>query len=355
MAYTFRKILIIHPGGIGDLIMFTPAVRILKNNFPDAKIDIFTGYTPDAAGVFEEGGIVNKIFRFDFSKKNLFDKIKFIWHLRKEKYDLSLLPAGANHFKGGIGSFLIGAKVRVGGGKKGLFYTHTSYFDKNKHKIDAGIDLLRSLNLRIDYALAVPFLDFDKEKDFASLFLARNNLENKVLIGLHPDYDRYQKFKGFKRWPKEYFIELGRKILDDIPDALIILLGGPDEKESCLEIKKNLDENKRIIIAAGYPLKQETALIDKCTVFVGSDSGLAHAASTTKAASIVIFGPTNHQITGPRGKNVHIIKEKCDTPYDIYDSRFKRKDRGDPCECLKKITPDRVFNKIKEILKLQHE
>lgn len=339
------KILIIHPGGIGDMVMFTPALKILKNNFPDAKIDIFTGYTPEATGVFKEGGIINKAFRFDFTKKNLFNKLRSIWQLRKEKYDLSLLPADVNHLKGGIFSFLIGAKVRVVG----------SYFDKNKHRIDAGIDLLKDLGLRVDYPLPAPFLDFNKEKEFVDYFLARNNLENKVLIGLHPGCDRYQRFKGFKRWPKEYFIELGRKILYNIPDAFIILLGGSDEKESCLEIKNKLDENKRIIIAAGHSLKQETALIDKCAVFVGSDSGLTHAASTTNTALIAIFGPTNHLIMGPRGKNVHIIKEKCDSPYSMLDRRFKRSDRGEPCDCLKKITPDRVFNKVKEILKLQHE
>jgi len=63
MAYNFRKILIIHPGGIGDLIMFTPVIKILKNNFPGAKIDIFSGYTPEAPDIFEEGdGIINKVF-----------------------------------------------------------------------------------------------------------------------------------------------------------------------------------------------------------------------------------------------------------------------------------------------------
>lgn len=350
MVYDFHKILIIHPGGIGDLIMFTPAIKILKNNFPDAKIDIFAGYTPEAAGVFDEGGIINRFFRVNFAKNSLFDKIKFIYQLRKKKYDLSLLPADVDHFKGGIISFLIGAKVRVGGGKKGLFFTHTSSFDKNKHKTDADIDLLKALGLIIDYALPAPFVDFDKEKEFVDYFLTENNLKNKVLIGLHLDCDRHQKFKGFKRWPKEYFIELGRKILNDSPEVFIILFGGPDEKEPCQEIKNKLNEDRRIKLATSYSLKQETALIDKCAVFVGSDSGLAHAASTTRTNLIVIFGPTNYKITGPIGKRVHIIKEKCDNPYNIYDSRFKRSDRAEPCDCLKKITPDIVFDKIKEIL-----
>lgn len=350
ISHNLNKVLIIHPGGIGDLIMFTPAIKILKNSFPNARIDIFAGYTPESKGVFEEGGIVNKFFNVNFAKNSLFDKLKFIFQLRKEKYDLSLLPLGANHFKGGIMSLLIGAKVRAGGGKRGLFFTHAYFSDKSKHKTQASIDLLRAVGFKIDYEPPVPFMDFNKEKEFVDKFLSENNLQNKTLIGLHPDSDKHQKFKGFKRWPKEYFIELGRKILNNFPDDFIVLLGGPDEKGPCKEIKNKLNNDARIKIAAGYSLGQETALIDKCSVFVGSDSGLAHAASTTGTNLIVLFGPTDYRITGPRGKRVHIIEEKCDNPYNIYDRRFKRGERSEPCDCLKKITPDRVFNKIKEIL-----
>jgi len=320
--------------------MFTPVIEILKNNFPEAKIDIFAGYTPESAGVLEEGEIINRFFNINFVKNSLFKKLKFIYQLRKERYDLSLFPPGANYFKGGIISFLIGAKVRAGGGAS---------FDEKKHKTDAAVDLLKTIGLKIDH-IPAPFINLEKEKEFVDCFLSENNLKNKVLIALHPDCDRYQKFKGFRRWPKEYFIELGRKILNNFPEDFIVLLGGPDEKAACQEIKSKLGEDRRIKLAAGYSLRQETAIIDKCNIFVGSDSGLAHAASTTKTNLIAIFGPTNSQISGPRGPRVHIIEEKCDNPYNINDRRFKRDDRSEPCKCLKKITPERVLEKIKEIL-----
>lgn len=333
MKNNFNKILIIHPGGIGDLIMFTPVIKILKNNFPDAKIDIFAGYTPESAGIFEEGGLINKFFAIDFTKNSLFDKLRFIYKLRKEKYDLSLLPAGVNRLKGGIINFLIGAKKRVGGGS-----------NEDKHKTEASVDLLKTLNLKIDYPLPAPFLNFDKEKKIAKEFIEKNNLENKVLIGFSIGSGTKQQFK---LWPNENFEELGRKILDSRPDAFILLFGSSNEKGLCLEVKNYLGKNAVPVI--GKTLSQAAALIDKCRIFITSDIGPCHIAAATRTDLIVIFGPTIPERTGPVGLNVHIISEKCSYQYhDVFTPKY---DFSRKHNCLRKITPDVVFNKVKEILK----
>jgi len=333
MKNNFDKILIIHPGGIGDLIMFTPVIKILKNNFPSAKIDIFAGYTPESAGVFEEGDIINKFFAVDFRKNSLFDKLKFIYKLRKEKYDLCLLPADTNFLKAGIVNFLIGAKKGIGGGNH-----------KDKHKIEANIDLLKILNLKIDYPLPTPFLNFDKERKFAEEFIEKNNLKNRTLVGFSIGSGTKQRFK---LWPKENFIKLGQKLLENNPDNFIILFGSPSEKEVCSEVKNYLGKNA--VLITGQTLSQAAALIDKCRIFVTSDIGPCHIAAVTKTDLIVIFGPTIPERTGPFGPNVHIISGECSNRYhDIFTPKY---DINKEHQCLKKITPDIVFNKIEEIIK----
>lgn len=340
------KILIIHPGGIGDVIMFTPAAKLLKNNFPDAKIDIFTGFTPSAGDVFEEGGIINKIFKFNFAKASFFDKIKFILDLRKEKYDLAIVAAGANPLMGSLFAYFTGAKIRLGEYKKSKFnfYNRQAKMDGNKHKINANLDLLKVLGIKTENSQPFPFFEIsNNEKKFAQYFVEKNNLKDKILIGFAIGSGLKQQFK---LWPKENFIELGRKILTKIPGVSIIVFGSTNEKELCLKIKEELKEN--VLVAADYSLKQAAALIDKCKIFVASDSGLAHIASTTNADLIVIFGPTIPERTGPVGPKVHIIKERCSYCYhDIFSLKY---DMNRKHQCLKKITPDKVFNKIKEIL-----
>lgn len=345
----FKHVLIIHPGGIGDLIMFIPVLKILRENLPQAKIDFFIPFSLPDGDILKQNNLVNRILKFSLNKNNFIRKAKFIYGLRKEKYDLSIMPSAVNPLRGGILSFLIGANVRAGESrknKKSLFYTHTSLLCKDKKTTENNIDLLKAIGLKINSPLPPPFLEVDsKEREFANNFLIRNNFENKILIGFH--LGGCSKNQKFRRWPKENFIELGNKILNDLENTFILLFGGPEEKKLCLEVKSKLDENTMAI--CGYSLKQVAALIDKCKVFVSPDTGLNHIASTTKTNLISIYGPTDPKRTGPFGrKKIYILKERCRYPYNPDTSKNYDKKRAHTC--LKKITPNKVFNKIKEIL-----
>ncbi|MBU2540159.1 glycosyltransferase family 9 protein [Patescibacteria group bacterium] len=350
MVYNFKKILIIHTAGIGDLIAFTPVLRILRNNFPKATVDVFVLYTPESRHVLQEGETVNRIFEFAWTKNSFFNKLKFLYRLRKEKYDLSTTPTDLHPLKGKILSFFIGAKVRVGEERKnksknGLFYTHTSLLRQDIKRTESDMDLLRAIGLRIDYPLPAPFIEVSsKDEEFADNFLIKNSLNNKILIGFHPGSGENQKFK---RWPQKYFIELSRKILYNFPNAVILIFGGRGEEELCLGIKNELDKNAMVI--SGYSLKQVAVLMNKCKVFVSSDSGLNHLASTTKTNLVSIFGPTDPKRGAPIDReDVYILKENCEHSYNL--DTYKNYDRERVHSCLEKITPDRVFGKIKEVL-----
>lgn len=346
MIYNFDKILIIHPGGIGDLVVLTPSLKILKENFPNAKIDIFVSYTTNAAGILQGPDIINRIFSFNFQKNIFFNKIKFIHKLRKEKYDLVIVASGVNPFKGSLFAFLIGAKTRVGEYRKSKlrFYTHQVKLNEDKHKIETNLNLLKALDIKIgNSVLPLIFTIDNNDKKFANEFIKKNNLKNKILIGFSfaSGYG-----KQFKDWPKENFIELGKKILDNFPNISILLFGSLNEKDLCSEISNGLKRN--VISIIDYPLKMVVTLIDKCKIFVASDTGLGHIAATTNTNLIAIFGPTIPKRTGPVGTKVYIIEGKCKYRYhDIFTPKY---DTNKKHQCLKKITPDRVFNEIKKIL-----
>jgi heptosyltransferase-2 len=345
MKLNIHKILIINPGGIGDLIIFTPALQILKNNFPEAKTDVFTSFTPVSSQVVQGGRLVNGVIDFDWNKNNFFEKIKFIYKLRKEKYDLSVIPSGPNPLKWGIFSYLIGAKLRLGEYKKlkTLLYTHQAKADSNLHKVYSSINLLRILGLKID---KIPWPIFElkeKDREFAQEIILQIGAKNKILIGFHPGAGEKMQFKV---WSKDNFIKLGREILENYDDTYLILFGGPKEKEACREIKEKIGE--KVFLATNFNLKQIAALIDNCRIFVSSDSGLSHIASTTKADLITIFGPTIPERTGPFGERVHIIKEKCS--YQSNDSFTPKYDTKRIHKCLEKITPERVFNELEKFI-----
>jgi len=343
-----HKILIINPGGVGDLIMFSPALQILKNNFPDSIsiIDIFVSYTTGRTGIFQDSLFVNKIFFFDFQKNNFLSKIKLIHKFRKEKYDLVFVASGVNPLMGSLFAFLTGAKTRAGEYRKAklTFYTNQVKLDVDKHKIETNLNLLKALDIKIESPAPLPFFEMGADdKKFAEEFIQKNSLENKILIGFSIGSGTAQQFK---LWPKENFIKLGKKILDGCPDAIILLFGSLGEKDLCLKMQNELEE--KAISVIGKTLCQVAALTDQCRIFVSSDTGLSHIAATTSANLIAIFGPTISERTGPVGPRVHIISEKC--RYRYHDIFTKNYDTNKKHECLKKITPEIVFNKVQEII-----
>ena len=339
-----HKILIIHTWGLGDLIMFTPCLKVLRENFPQAQIDMFT---VSAKGVFDENSIVNTIFEFEWKKRRLFDKLTFIYKLRKEKYDLAIVTTSINTFKGGLFCFLIGAKMRVGEYRKtkSPFYTNQVKLDGDKHKIETNLHLLKALGIKIDAnTKRQQFFQFgDIDREFAKDFIRQNGLEDKVLIGFFPASSPEQQFK---RWGAENFIKLGELILAKVPNSFILLFG--DNQESInAQIMEGLGSKGAYI--AGYQLKKVAALMDKCKIFIAGDTGLGHIAATTNTNLIVILGPTIFERSGPIGDRVFIIKEKCRYPYhDVFTRRY---DTTRDHQCLKKITPAMVFDKVTLIVK----
>lgn len=338
MFTCINKILIIHTWGIGDLVMATPALRILRESFPKAIIDILVKQTA-VSQVLQEGKTINRIFKLENLKK--------IFKLRKKKYDLVFVSAGINPWKGGLFSFLIGAKFRIGEYRKLKipFYTHQVLVDARQHKVDSNLSILNTFGLKIGKNIPRPFFEFDKEsKEFAKNFILKINGRNKILIGFHPGAGAKQ---WFKVWHKENFIKLGQKITKKYKDARIIIFGGPTEQELCETIRDKI--NKNTFLAINFNLKKVAAIIDSCQVFVSSDSGLGHIAATTKTNLISIFGPTNPKRTGPIGPRVRIIKKHCNYFYnDISGAKHNAKKSH---KCLQKITPERVFNGLENIIK----
>ncbi len=62
-----------------------------------------------------------------------------------------------------------------------------------------------------------------------------------------------------------------------------------------------------IPIVSGLPLTNLAALLSRCRLYIGSDSGVTHLASAVGAPVIAIFGPTDPVVWGPRGQSVHVI------------------------------------------------
>ena len=339
MIKSFKKILIIHSWGIGDLVMFTPSLRILRDNFSDSQIDLLILGRKSVAQILLERQTVNRILHFYWNDKSFFEKLKLILRLRKEHYDLSIMTSRVNPAKGGILGFLLGAKTRAGlvdSKKKSFSYNISALWNPNQSVIDSNLALMPGLGLKADKRPEVFSEISSGSFKFVDEYLQKNHSLQCLLVGFHPGAEMVHRYL---LWPKENYIKLGKEILKKHPSARIIVFCGPDEKDICQEIYEGIGE--RTILAQGLTINQVIALIDRCQVFVASDSGLGHLAATTKTNLISIFGPSDALNYGPSGPRVKIISAEC---RHLYDGKRDH-------TCLKRIAPEMVFQEAEKVLK----
>lgn len=105
------KILIIALSGIGDALMFTPALKLLRTHLPDPQIDVLVMFK-GAHDIFLNNPNINDVYHFDFLKEGSFKSFKYVLRLRR-KYDASINVYPSNRKEYNIINFLIGAKKRT--------------------------------------------------------------------------------------------------------------------------------------------------------------------------------------------------------------------------------------------------
>jgi len=105
------KIIIIALSGIGDALMFTPALKSLRVTLPDAQIDVLVMFK-GAQDILINNPNINDVYRFDFLREGNIKSLKYVLSVRG-KYDASINVYPSNRKEYNIISFLIGAKNKA--------------------------------------------------------------------------------------------------------------------------------------------------------------------------------------------------------------------------------------------------
>jgi ADP-heptose:LPS heptosyltransferase len=338
------KMLIISLSGIGNTIMYTPALRALRKKFPRSQIDFLVRKKTfgevlenndevDNILVFENGGMLKKIF-------NLFK-------LFKTRYDVSIINFPSRSYLINLFSFFVFAKTRLGHSYNGfnLSFLQNKRIKANPniHDIEQDLELLKLIGITYSKEDCMPSIKC--QSHYGDEFFAKNKLRNNdFIIGIHAGSSTDNNFK-FKRWGIEKFGELCNKLIDK-HNAKIIFFGGPDE----IELKRKLNgliNEKGFII--NTDVKGGVSVVRKCRLFITNDSGPMHFAAASGVRTVALFCPTSHIRTRPYGdRNIVIRKNYCDHgfgyPFKSTSSKLIDND------CLEKISSEEVYNRIKKYL-----
>lgn len=342
MKRHINKILAISTTGLGNLILYTPVLKILHQEFSSAYITLLVA-NPVCAALLEKSSFINEIIVIDKKRHQGLKFFQLLRQIRQKKFDLVITSFLDKSFKVALFSFLSGAKYRLGYLNRiyGLLYNYRTKIRDIKHEIEYNLDLLRSIGIEIrSREEKSPFIhltpDGEKSADF---FLGKNNIyEQDLLIGIHPGGG--VDIGPTKRWPKEKFAVLGDMIIEKYK-AKIILVGGKEERNICTEIAR-LMKYKPIIATGEVDIETTACLIKRCKVFVSNDSGLMHLAAAVKTKVVAIFGPTLFWKNYPWGEGNIVIRKDlpCSPCYS-----YKKIVCNNP-QCLKRIKVEEVLEKI---------
>ncbi|MFQ6082552.1 MAG: glycosyltransferase family 9 protein [Candidatus Aminicenantia bacterium] len=335
-----NKILLIRLRVIGDIVTTTPAVTVLRKNFPQAFISYVVEFP--YLELVEGNPNINEVIVLD-RKSSWSEFREFIKKIRSSKYDLAI------DFHGGPRASLItllsGAKIKVGFKVKyrNIFYHFKVPRGKENghyHSVESHLNLIKSLGIRIDKIppLLLPSPS-QQEKERIDKFLRDNNLFASKNIVLH-----ISAGNQYREWGIDNLARLVN-LFSKKSNLKIILIGNKKDKEIEKELMKKI-KFQPLSLVGQLSLRELRELIAQSDLFIGSDGGPMHIAASTNTPIVVFFGPTIPAIFGPWQAKAKIIEKE----FDCRPCRQKKCIYQD-FRCLRTISPEEVYQASLEFLR----
>ncbi|MFH1618268.1 MAG: glycosyltransferase family 9 protein [bacterium] len=367
------KILIIQLRRIGDVLLTTPAVEVLKRHFPGAGIDFMAERPSDQ--LLRRNPWIRKVLVYDEKSP-----LGWISAVRRERYDwvIDFLSTPRSAFI----AALSGAKVRAGPGYTSMRWVYNVRFrrdeDEDKYTAFKKIDRLRTLGVENSPHIR-PFLSLtDRASDYcADVFRRLGFAEGDRVIGFAP-----ASRKITRQWLPEYYAELGKAACEKL-GAKILIFWGPGERGLAEKIAADISPladrapfgeppvgsaalarlpavgqaapgavpGLRRGLARAAPetadLDELAALISGVRLLVSNCNGPRHMATALGVRTLGIYGSSNPGSWTPPGDPRHRTVRaegleclgcglnKC--PEDL--------------ECMRNLRPETVFKALEEMLK----
>ena len=348
------SILIYGYTGIGNMILFTPAIRAIRKHFPRANITLLVGNNTGCEEVVRGSGLVDEIIEFNLAKASVMQSLSFVRRMRARRFDLLVSDFHGAHPFLALLTVLGSIPYRVGhstspGWRNRLDYVYNFKVEmgEDEHEIDRDLRLAYAIGIKEDGVDRNPLVWIGEEdRAYAYDFLRENDVYDKhLIIGVQLGTGLAQRWK---QWNLHRYAELCDKLIEDY-SAKIVLLGAPNEVQLANYVAQRMRYNP--IIAAGKTtIKEAAAIIERCRLCVCNDSGLMHVSAAVGTPVVAIYGPTDYHRTHPHG-SAHIAIRK-DLPCSPC-FRMEGTEKVESCDnrkCLNLITVEDVLQATKRLL-----
>lgn len=339
-----KRILIVRTDRIGDVLLSTPVIKAIRDEYPHAYIAMMV--SPYSKEIVEGNPYLDEVIVYDKEgkQKSWAGSMRFARYLKKKKFDLALILHPNNRVH--LVTYFAGIKRRVGYDRKfGFLLTdkirHTKQLGE-KHELEYNLDLVRHLGI-IPKEQSL-FMPIKKEsEDWAEEFLRSQGISpsEKILV-IHPGASCPSKI-----WPQVRFAQVADK-LADLYSFKIIVVSGPKDTKMAEDVLKNM-RHPAVNLAGKTSISQLASILKKCKLFISNDSGPVHIASAVGTPVISLFGRAQKGLSpqrwGPVGVKDKILHKEVGCIECLAHGCVKE------FACLKAIAVNDVVKAAEDILK----
>lgn len=307
------RILIIKTSSLGDIIHALPVLDYLRQAAPDARID----WVVDEAfqDLLAGNPLLNRVItvamrrwkRAPFSPAARHELPTALHEIRKERYDLVFDLQG--NIKSGLICLLARSPRKIGFSRENLQERFNLFCTTEQAACLPADRHIQSRYLRV---VSAPFsldpgilrlsTDIATSPADDAATLALTTTATRPLILLHTGTTWTTKL-----WHREGWIQLGTALLDRLPTATLLLSwGNPDEQQEVAALAGQLGD--RAVVLQRLTLRELVALLKRCDLAVGGDTGPIHLAAAVGTPTVSFYRCTDGTRNGPRGERQIILQ-----------------------------------------------
>jgi heptosyltransferase-2 len=304
----FRNILVVKLSDIGDVLTATPALRALRESFPAARLDALV--PPNSAPVLAGSPLVDEVIVFDkfsfdrpidaLKPSSLIALVRLAGRLRRQRYDclviLHHLTTRWGTLKYAALALASGARVRAGlDNGRGWFLTHRARDGGfgARHEVEYWLHVVATVGaVTEDTSLEMAVGERTRLPPALPFSCHRRAGGGSPLVAIHPGSGGYSLAR---RWSADGFAQVADALVQR-HHAHIILVGTHSDQVSQVA---SLMRSEAVNLEDKTTLPQLAAVLERCDLFIGADSGVMHLAAAMGTPLVAIFGPSNHLAWGP--------------------------------------------------------
>ena len=347
------RLLVIRLREIGDVVFTTPAVRALRQRFPEAHISYLV--EPAAAPVVASNPHISEVIVAPrrTGLGGLTSELSLVRRLRSARFDAAI------DFHGGprasLLAWLSGAPVRVGYEVIGRSWMYTSRVARPR-ELRARHSVVNQWDLLAPFGIEPPRPDADpvemRVDPSTAAAVAERLARAGIVSGDRLAVVHVSAGNPFRRWPIESFVA----VVAGLASACrVIVTSGPSERDAAARViaesrgRLGRYELERVLDVGELSLTELRAVLDAAALYIGGDSGPLHVAATSHVPIVGLYGPTLPERSAP-WRSERWPAEAVEThglPCRPCDQR--RCEPGD-FRCLTRITPEQVLEAARRVL-----